>query len=161
MAQKYVIAHFFKPEADGYNFSANEWPLHVTLLPNFTLRKSLEELESKIEEVALNTPSFEIEPQDRAVFGPNQDVPVMLIKPSDDLIGLHNNLIKVLDEVVATYDTPQYIADGYRPHATIQENGQVKVVQTYKVDNISLVDMFPGNDINRRAVIRTYSLKLL
>ena len=54
------------------------------------------------------------------------------------------------------FDTPQYIGEGYKPHATKQINSQLISGEKFHIDNMTLVDMFPDNDIQRREIIKTF-----
>jgi len=159
MSQKYVIAHFFEPQTPSVIFPAQEWPLHVTLLPNFTIKWPLDVLIQKIDELTVATVPFDIKPEGQAAFGPKEDVPVTLIYPGNAIMELHNALMALSDDASFVYDTPQFIGKGFRPHATVQYKNSLQIGQTYHLDNLSLVNMFPNNDINGRVVIDTFLLR--
>lgn len=154
MSQKYVIAHFIEPVGPTYNFSCKEWPLHVTLLPNFIVSDSLDALISNLEEFSRSIAPFSIQVGKDANFGPNGEVLVSLIDPNADILSLHSKLLDITKSY--TFDTPQYIGEGYKPHATKQINNQLISGGRYLIDNMTLVDMFPDNDIERREIIKTF-----
>lgn len=157
MSQKYVIAHFIKPVEPNYNFSCKEWPLHVTLLPNFIVSDTLDELINNLDELSHSATSFNIQVGEDANFGPNGEVLVSIIKPGVDILSLHGELLAITKSY--TFDTPQYIGQGYRPHATKQVSDQLVSGKTYLVDSMTLVDMYPNNDIERREIIKTFHFK--
>jgi len=159
MSQKYVIAHFFDAQASSANFSALEWPLHVTLLPIFTLRRPLEKLVYQLDRLTLSIAPFDIKTEGQALFGADKDVRVSLVRPDKEIVDLHNKLVTMSRSVLAIYDTPQFIGKGYRPHMTIQDEEELHDGQIYRIENVSLVDMYPNNNINRRAIIDTYILR--
>ncbi len=154
MSQKYVVAYFIVSVESRYNFSCKEWPLHVTLLPNFTVSDSIDELIKNLDQVATSITSFNIQVDEDANFGPNGEVLVSLIKPGADILSLHSKLLAITKSY--QFDVPQYIGQGYRPHATKQINNQLRSGENYHVDSMTLVDMYPNNDIERREVIKTF-----
>jgi len=157
MSQKYIVVSFLEPLENGFNFSCKEWPLHITLLPNFTIKGSLNELINKLGELASIVSAFDVEVGNNERFGPNGEVLVSLIKPNENILSLHNVLVDVAKLYV--FDTPQYIGDGYRPHATVQLNNKLIRGQIKNINSITLVDMYPNNDIERRQTIETFKLK--
>jgi 2'-5' RNA ligase len=157
MSQKYVIAHFIKPVEPKYNFSCKEWPLHVTLLPNFVVSNSLDELTKNLNDISYSIRPFSIQVGDDENFGPNGEVLVSLIKPDANILSLHSKLITITKSY--EFDTPQYIGKGYRPHATKQLNNELVNDKNYLVESMTLVDMFPNNDIERREVIKNFYFK--
>ena len=159
MSQKYVVAHFFDPQVTAANFSAAAWPLHVTFLPNFTIEWPLAELIHDLNELADAVAPFDITAEGQTAFGLNEDIPVTLIRPDDKVMDLHYKLLLTSHDGSFTYDTPQFINQGFRPHATVQKNNRLHAGQTYRIGDISLVDMYPNDDINRRAIVATFSLK--
>jgi hypothetical protein len=50
------------------------------------------------------------------------------------------------------------MSEGFRPHATKQISSRLADKQTLTLNNFTLVDMYPNNDINRRRIIKTYKL---
>jgi 2'-5' RNA ligase len=157
MSQKYVIAHFIKPVEPKYNFSCKQWPLHVTLLPNFIVSNSLDELIYNLNELSHTIRPFSIQVGDDDNFGPNGEVLVSLIKPEEDILSLHSKLLAITKSY--KFDTPQYIGEGYRPHASKQQNNELVSGENYLVESMTLVDMFPDSDIERREVIKTFYFK--
>jgi 2'-5' RNA ligase len=157
MSQKYVIAYFIEPVEPKYNFSCKEWPLHVTLLPNFIVSDSLDELIDKLDEISHSISPFSIQVGDDENFGPNGEVLVSLIKPEADILSLHNKLLVITKSY--KFDTPQYIGKGYRPHATKQLNNELVSGKKYLVESMTLVDMYPNDDIERREAIMTFYFK--
>ena len=155
MSQKYAIATFIEPVQPNLNFSRKEWPLHVTLLPNFVLNDPLEVLISNLEALSRTIAPFSIQVGEDAHFGPIGEVLVSLITPNENILSLHRKLLKFAKTY--TFDTPQYIGEGYKPHATKQSNDRLTEGENYLIDTITLVDMFPGNNIERREVLRTFS----
>jgi 2'-5' RNA ligase len=157
MSQKYVIAHMLS-EVFPTEFPSSGWPLHITVVGNFAISYSLDELRSGLTSYTQQTKPFEVESEGEAMFGPNNDVEVSLIKRNDEILRLHNGLLGLLDGLAVTFDTPGFMGDGYRPHATIQDGVRLHDNQLINVDSVSLVDMFPDDNVHLRSVIETYLL---
>lgn len=154
MSQKYVIAHFIEPVEQKFNFSCKKWSLHTTLLPNFVISDSLDELMTKLSRVSESTKPFNIKVGDDAKFGPSGEVLVSLIEPESAILSLHYKLLSITEHY--KFDTPHYIGDGYRPHITKQANKKLIRGKSYSLNSITLVDMFPNNDIQRREIIKNF-----
>lgn len=158
MSQKYVIVHFIDISKVPNEFPYTEWPLHVTLLANFTISQPIETLIEKLELFAQETEPFEIMSDGEDLFGPNQNVAVSLIQPSESIRKLHADLVSITKSLGAEYDEPKFMGEGFRPHATKQVGSHLADKQMLTLSNFTLVDMYPNNDINRRRTIKTYKL---
>jgi 2'-5' RNA ligase len=158
MSQKYVVVHFIDLQSVPFNFPMSEWPLHVTLLANFQTDR-IDEAKTQLAELAAESKPFEIRVDGEASFGPQQSVAVSLIHPDDNIKSLHNKLLELANGLGAVFDEPIYNGDGYRPHATIQQKDRLRDQQTVTLNSFTLVDMFPDQDIQRRQVIKTYTLQ--
>lgn len=158
MSQKYVIVHFIDKSKVPSEFPSSEWPLHVTLLANFTLGKSLEALTSALEDFARDGKPFDIMADGKALFGPKQNVTVSLIQPNNSIQKVHDMLSSVTSKLGAVFDEPAFMSEGFRPHATIQINSRLADKKKVLLDDFTLVDMYPDKDINRRRIVQTYKL---
>lgn len=158
MSQKYVIVHFVELAKIPDEFPYTEWPLHVTLLANFTITQPLEVLIEKLGAYSQRIKPFEIVSEGGALFGPNQNVAVSLIKPSESIKKVHQDLADITKTLGAEYDEPRFMKEGFRPHATIQAESRLTNKQTLTLDSFTLVDMYPNNDIERRRIIKTFEL---
>lgn len=157
MSQKYVIVHFIDIAKVPKEFYASEWPLHVTLLANFRVAQ-IEKLKSALATYSQELTPFSITTNDEALFGSNKNVRVSLIQPNKSIVRLHKELLSIALQLGAIFDEPNFNGAGFRPHATIQINSKLDDKQIMKLNNLSLVDMYPNKDINRRRIITTYKL---
>lgn len=155
--QKYVIVHFIDIKATPVNFTASEWPLHITLLANFQVT-DIDSFKHELAELSKQYTAFTVRANGEALFGPQQNVKVSLIEPSDAILALHNELLSMAIRRKAILDEPGFAGTGYRPHATIQAKHRLQDQEVVKIDSLSLVDMYPGEDFQRRQVIETYQL---
>lgn len=156
--QKYVIVHFIEKTRVPDEFSASEWPLHVTLLANFSVARTIEDLENELASYAQQVEPFDIVADREAAFGPSKNVAVSLIRLNRNIIRMHHKLHALTAKLGAVYDEPAFMGNGYRPHATIQYNARLSDGQKITLGDFTLVDMWPGKDITRRKVIRTFQL---
>lgn len=110
MSQKYVIVHFVESAKVPVEFSAKEWPLHITLLSNFQIA-SLSELEKELTVYAKNTKPFDVTVEGEALFGANKTVAVSLIKPDEILLDMHGQILSIATKLGAVYDEPAFIGE--------------------------------------------------
>lgn len=158
MSQKYVIVHFIDISKVPNEFPYTEWPLHVTLLANFTISQPLEKLIDKLDLYARETEPFEIMSDGEDLFGPHLNVAVSLIQPSENIRKVHADLASITKSMGAEFDEPKFMGEGFRPHATKQVSSRPADKQKLTLNNFTLIDMYPDNDINRRRAIKTYKL---
>jgi len=156
--QKYLVVSFINPENVSDTFSAANWPLHCTLLPNFSTEASLEGVIQAVNKVATSHQQIIVEIGDEALFGPDANFPVSLVLPTRQILEFHASLASRLEALHITYDNPQFVHEGYRPHITIQENTRVNQGDFLTIKVISLVDMMPDGDTTRRKVIKSFEL---
>jgi 2'-5' RNA ligase len=153
--QKYVIVYFIDSVTDGTRFSAASWPLHITLVSNFVTDREGSNLDWKLKQISSIQQPIIVQAQKNEYFGKNKDIKVTVMHPNLDLQKLHEKLFRLLSNDGALFDEPQFLLDGYRAHATVQENSGVQPGQSITITNLALVDMFPDNDITKRRVLKT------
>lgn len=156
---KYVVVSFIKLKDIPELFPAANWPLHCTLLGNFSTKATQEKVIDRVEKVAISHEAITIEISKDTLFGPNADLPVSLVLPTRHIHEFHISLTSRLEPLGITYDHPQYIHAGYRPHITVQEEARVSEGDIISIDNIALVDVTPEGNETQRKVIKYFKLK--
>lgn len=156
--QKYLVVSFINPENVSDTFSAANWPLHCTLLPNFSTEALPEDVILAVSKVATSHQQIIVEIGEEALFGPDANFPVSLVLPTQQVLEFHTSLTSRLEPLHITYDNPQFVHEGYRPHITIQENARVHQGNFLTIKTISLIDMIPDGDTTRRKVIKSFEL---
>lgn len=154
--QKYVIVHLLHPLKEGTEFSMRDWPLHVTLSPRFSVDLEQPGILDALQHVARNHGAIKTVVKNDEHFGQDARVHVAMAERTEKLIELHNQLLDVLEVFGADFDEPMYSRDGYRPHVTVQRSGRVHKGDELVIDSMSLVDMFVGQDIKQRAIMKTF-----
>ncbi|HEU4966102.1 MAG TPA: 2'-5' RNA ligase family protein [Candidatus Saccharimonadales bacterium] len=157
--QKYVIVQFLESVADGTEYDAKHWPLHVTLASNFVVDRRAVDLFGELAELASNECSVTTTAGDDDYFGPQKQVHVTALTMTLELQTLHNHIIGLLKNLGAVFDEPQFQEEGYRAHATVQANKRLYKGDTVTIDELTVVDMFPKNDVTRRRTMRTFRLR--
>ncbi|HUO50413.1 MAG TPA: hypothetical protein VMU25_02520 [Candidatus Paceibacterota bacterium] len=97
-------------------------PLHCTLMQWFWIQKETDfaRLHHQLAVLASNTPIGEIElvSEAPALFGPQSDVPVHVLKHNERLNVLHTKLLVFLAAHTSAPEAYPWIGAGYRPHVT-------------------------------------------
>ncbi len=156
--QKYVLVAFVNSIDIGFEYSSINWPLHVTLVANFAVLRNAE-IDNDIAKIINNTNKITLTAEGDDYFGPHKDVKVTIIQPNEQLNLLHKELVDLLKSKSAAFDEPQYLKDGYRAHATVQLGNNFPKSEKFILTDVCLVDMFPEGDINKRKVLKKFSLK--
>lgn len=153
--QKYAIIQLLEEAPEGVEFSASDWPLHVTLVDVFAIDWSVQEMAERLTTLLTGRPPARAQATDRAYFGSNQEVPVTLLDRTDSLIKLHSDVYALLERGGLKVNNPQFALEGFRPHATVQEHAALKAGDTVVFDALTIIDMFPGEDPYMRKVLHT------
>lgn len=156
-SQKYTVVCFFKPQETFSNFSASEWPMHVTILDMFKTEWQLNRLCNELSAVAKTIVPFDTMPIEKVMLGEDKSIPVRLLQREGAILALRHRLMSLVDKGLFIFNTLEFVGEGFLPHATDQENYQVEIGRSYRLENISLVDMFPDDDYTRRRVIGTFN----
>lgn len=156
--QKYVLVSLLEKLDEGTEFPATNWPLHVTLASNFIADWESTNLFEKLSTLLANRQPFETAVGDDEYFGPQKQVHVALLNMNAELKSLHHDIIAVLKGAGAIFDEPQYLEAGFRAHATVQANTRLHKGDVVNIDRLTIIDMFPHDDINRRKVLKTIKM---
>ncbi len=121
----------------GARVDRRRWPLHITLVGNFTTSADLDDLVSVLREVAARTPSFEMQVLEEAWFAPDRPVLVDLVE-RPVLAALHGRLLDAIRRVAEVEPlVPEHLGPGYRPHATVTADARVR-------GRVSVASIAPG-----------------
>jgi hypothetical protein len=133
---------------DGFSMSA--WPLHITIVPNFSSDLAPTAIG------ALFTPpprAMDVVVGAEAMFGARENVRVALVEGSAVLHAAHRDLVSRVRASGALFDSPEYLDEGYRPHVTETKHARVRLHDRLHLAQLALVDMQPfGAAGLRRAV---------
>ena len=152
-SQKYSIVGFLEHQSNGSEFAMSNWPLHITFADVFAIDRRNTDIDEKMRKALLEQEPITINPKQQAKLG---NTAVVLVENTDEIRRLHALIINLLEQNGAVFNTPAFIKDGYLPHCTIQESGELH--QPVKITEVSLIDMFPDNDWQQRKVIANFEL---
>jgi 2'-5' RNA ligase len=112
----YYCAYLVEPRQVGDR--SNHTPQHLTLSPPTPANEA--DVLQAASETAKRFDPFEIALGEHAMFGPNEDIPVMVIEPNFILQALHKILISKLEEKGILFKDNRYIGDRYAPHIALK-----------------------------------------
>jgi 2'-5' RNA ligase len=155
-SQKYTLVSFVSPVPIGTEFDMADWPLHITLADVFAIDRTGTDVEAKLAVAVAELPPVSANADKEVVLG---TVHVVLLDKNETLLALHHHLVDLLEANGVIFNTPEFTRDGYLPHCTIQKTGRLRSGDKVTIDTIALIDMFPGNDWQRRKVINLFELR--
>lgn len=142
---KYLLVHFLDDIAEGVRFKSSEWPLHLTIVPPFSIDADPDDLFERIldakdgkNEEKIPKP-IDLKVSGKAMFGSRRDIPVMEVEPAPALRSLHEALVGRMDEAGAVHGDPKHIRERYRPHITVQKSGSAAPGRPIRLDSVTLV----------------------
>lgn len=153
--QRYVIIKLLEQLKEGDEFSPENYPLHITIVPSFQLEKLDDVLLGKIKQLCNNFKAFVLVAGEDEFFGPNREVHVTTMVMNDKLQELHDSLVSVLLDAGAIFDEPQYMLENYRAHATVQETVRLHEGDSIIVDRITVIDKLPNGLPTKRKLLKT------
>lgn len=138
---KYMLAHIFEEHHTGNTFE--KWPLHVTIVPWFTLdqnpKESVIESLDSITKEHLPIPITIGEP---VMLGPNKDEPAYLIESSDSsLENYHRKILQALGELGCKVLDTAYVDENYVPHTST--NVPPPLVRSGLINDVTLMQKLP------------------
>jgi len=155
LTQKYTIVHLLNDLPVGYEYSMANWPLHVTLADVFAIGGDLNDLLADLKEQLSARSTVKSEVVGEEWFGEDGSVHVKLLDKTAELQQLHETILAVLERYNVKFNSPEYTKEGFRPHSTVQEDGQLELNDIVTFDSITLIDMFPNEDPAQRRILGT------
>lgn len=117
---KYVVVIPFEPLRVGGAFAVDEWPLHVTVLPNFRTQAARRDVINVLQSVCRTLGPVSATVGGEELFGPSGDLLANVITDHLPVQQLHEALFEALTrEVEFVLEMPEYTRAGYRPHVTL------------------------------------------
>lgn len=181
-----IAVAFVEPVAEGLEFPRDDWPLHLTLVKFDVVTAGVvksdvvEPGQETRAEPASGTPpaagdrladhiaALMADPMAAALgcrlsvggeagFGRAGSIPVNLIEPSDELQVLHNELVRIVDQLPGRISTPAYTLGGYRPHVSHHGDKRLRQGDTFALDRLALVDMAPDGGHATRRILKLWT----
>lgn len=155
---RYVIVAPLEPLHVADSFSVSQWPLHVTVAPNFQAAVDTDDLIQALHQVCLRLEQVDVLVGNEDLFGPDANIPVNVVEHDDGLSVIHETLINALVSLGAGLDTPEYSRQGYRPHITITPTSRARAGDRIRLRQLALVNMEPSEATELREVLWTSAL---
>lgn len=159
MAEKLTIVGSLEPKKlykKGDTFEG-EWPLHVTMMPWFTLKGDRTDFEQSVGDAMQYFGPQEIVGGKEDMFGPDHDIRVRLLKNMGRLAGMHDVIMANVKKQEGRFrlESLHHVGDGYVPHATYQGEYGLEHGERAKFDRLQLVR---GDISGPRTVISSFPL---
>ena len=154
-SQKYTIVAFLEPVESDKTFTMSTWPLHITLADVFAFDLNKTTLNS-LAKLLLHQQSISITAGKETMLGKTN---VVLIRKTKALIEIHSHIIKLLESNGASFNNAEFTRSGFKPHVTIQQANQLYTGDKRTITTVSLIDMFPDNDWQKRRVLQNFTLE--
>ncbi|MCU1551560.1 MAG: hypothetical protein JWR36_2120 [Glaciihabitans sp.] len=155
---RYVAVLPLTPLRVGDGFTVSAWPLHVTIVPTFDSQLDAKDVGQQLAAAASGTRAIDIVVGGEAMFGTNANVSVALVRTSPELTLLHSRLLSGMVSIGASFNSPEYVGGGYRPHITATKRSGAAADDQLHLTQIALVDMEPFGDAGHRRVVWTLPL---
>lgn len=157
-SQKWTLATFLRPIAQGAEFHMKDWPTHVTIVDVFASEMDALGLTELINRALVSTMIFSTTTTHLRKLGVGETVDVILLDKNKQLVSLHKSLIDLLDTSGVVFNNPEFTRLGFLPHITLHDEASPKQGEQIEIMSVSLVDMFPGGDWQQRRVVKTFLL---
>ena len=154
-SQKYCLVSFQDPLEINTEFAMADWPLHVTLADVFAADIT-EDMERKLVELFSSEDSLVTTAGEETKLG---DADVVLLDKNTEITNLHTRIIDFLEAHGAIFNNPDFTRSGFLPHCTIQKSGHLQHGDMLVIKTISLIDLYPQGDWQRRRVLQNFSLR--
>lgn len=156
-SQKYCLVQFLTPLEDDTEFDSSEWPLHSTIAGVFAIDWTSDR-RAAFRQLLSDTPKTNASTLHDDYFGPDRDVHVMLVERTNELMKMHLRVINFIQQEGGRFNEPSYLNDAFRPHITITHEA-LTPQQKIHFHALTLIDMFPQRNHQRRRVMETIMLK--
>jgi len=142
--RSYVLVLPLAPLQIGDIFSRRNWPLHVTIVGNFSTESSVDDLVRALEPAAKNQQALALDPLilgEQALFGAGRDVVVNVVADENhQLASLHALLLESIGGLVELFE-PHHALSGYRPHVTAVPPAITREGDRFELHSLALVDL--------------------
>jgi hypothetical protein len=122
----------------------------------FAINRHEASLDTKLSALASGTQAVKVAAVADSLLGTTS---VVLFEKTVPLQQLHDDIVCLLEQNLATFNNPEFTKDGFLPHSTVQGSDRVRIGDVINIDSISLIDMFPNDDWQQRKVLATFNLK--
>lgn len=116
----FIVVHFVEQQLEGWEFKRAHWPLHITLVPWFTVADE-EATNRSLERIAQATSPMTLKVGGIENFGMTRDIPVNVIVNQAPVRELHNDLIETLLDTDKDFSEQNFVGKEFMAHITRHE----------------------------------------
>lgn len=146
----YGLATILENYPVGYEFTADNLPLHVTHVDSFQINMDPPKLTAMLQTgLARQRPVTTTAVVDE-FLGPDKDVLVTKLELNPELAELQHLIMKLLENQGAIFKRPQFLKDYFHPHVSVYGVKRITVGQQVVIANISIAaNLLDEPDANR------------
>ena len=154
MAEKLVLVSAIEDLNTGDTFEDQDWPLHVTVMPWFSVPKQFEPglIHSLANHMHHVRPQTVIGDQNE-LFGDRKTIKVRTLRNIGQLATLHTNVLDILNRIGGEVSS-HYIRNLYRPHVTYQHGVSINEDEEVILSRMQLIR---GDESGPRRVENVFS----
>jgi 2'-5' RNA ligase len=116
MPGSWVLVHFIEQQLEGWTFSRDHWPLHMTLVPWFAT-KDEEAVMRSLDRLADSIPPFILSIGAPEPFGAHGKLANVIINQGPAR-AFHQKLLKTIQGADAALHNAKFVGQEYRAHIT-------------------------------------------
>ena len=151
MAEKFTLISSLEPLKVGDSFE--QWPLHVTAMPWFSLPEGrLAPFDNSLRNKMHNYKPMQLTGKKEALFGPEADVRVRTLGDLGSFALMHEALRTLVSDHGGETTAP-YVGDAFVPHVTFQGE---KGIDEGKVITLGGLQLISGDVTGPREVRKQY-----
>jgi 2'-5' RNA ligase len=151
--QRYWITYLLKDLEEGANFKPEL--LHLTIIPWFVTYESTQEVIDLFRERFSGKKPFKVAVKEPIEFKSRRKIPVNLISRTDDLFALHEEALRLFDQLEARWAVKNpYVDEDYIPHVRRRFGHNISEGESLNIDSLSLVSARRRGDDIRTIVAK-------
>jgi hypothetical protein len=141
---EYIFVHLIEKEPVGSNLGKTI-PLHMTALHWFEVDRTADEVNQQAKLALRGLLRLATIAEDEDMFDPDEDVPVMRLVRTPELLDLHLRLLKSMRGLGATFDNRWVGPENWSPHVTHKAESKLSPNDPVIVDDIDLISRVDKN----------------
>ena len=136
-----MIVAPWEPLTVGTSFTTSQFPLHVTLVPPFDVDCELPTLLTAVKAASRKTERILAEVIGHEQFGPDANITVALIRPTEFILNAHSRLTEALRPLGWAAKEPHYNGERFRPHITGTDHRHLRLGEQFRLHQIAVIEM--------------------
>ena len=137
MSAEYLLMSSFEPVRTGDKFEA-ELPLHLTIVQWFQIERERAFLNG-LQNLATELSPVEVVGTGEALYGPNNDVPVRLVRGMGRVAHIHNRALGLIERYNGELRDSQWAGPNYSPHVSTIPGAELREGETAELRSLDLV----------------------